>query len=75
MTPIDPVTLLLNDPERMNRIGRQAIRAAILTHRRAGVSMAIGTADGQVALIDPFSVELPPEEVIEPVLLDEPTTG
>ena len=75
MLATDPVTLLLNDPERMNRIGRQAVRAAILEHRRAGVPMAIGMPDGQVQRVDPFSVDLPPEEVIEPVLCDEPATG
>ena len=75
MPDIDPVHALFSDPVRMNRIGRQAARAAILEHRRAGVPMAIGMPDGQVRCVDPFSVELPPEELIEPVLRDESVTG
>ena len=75
MPDIDPVHALFNDPVRMNRIGRQAVRAAILDHRRAGVPMVIGMPDGQVKQIDPFNVDLPPEELIEPVLHDEPPVG
>ncbi len=41
---------------------------AILEHRRFGVPMVIGTIDGGVEQVDPFTIDLPPEEAIEPAL-------
>lgn len=68
MATIDPIHALFADHERMSRIGRQASRLAILEHRRFGVPMAIGTTDGGIEQVDPFTIELPPEEAIEPAL-------